>query len=151
MFLKKKQTVEESEEQLKRQIRDYIREYPQLYYELKKGIKKHGAWYLGAGYVIDGYRKLKDPVEWAKKEERRNQIYAAAAQRKAQEEAQKLRESIWEERRASEPNAVQCPYCKSYDTHKIGVGERAVSVAAVGIASNKLCKQWHCNKCKSNF
>lgn len=49
------------------------------------------------------------------------------------------------------PTRIECPYCRSYDVKKITVAGRAVSVGLFGIASGKIGKQWHCNKCKSDF
>lgn len=48
-------------------------------------------------------------------------------------------------------NAVTCPYCKSTNTKKITVAGRAVSIGFFGLASSKVGKQWHCDKCKSDF
>lgn len=48
-------------------------------------------------------------------------------------------------------NRVKCPYCQSEDVKKISVAGRAVSVGLFGLASQKIGKQWHCNKCKSDF
>ena len=47
--------------------------------------------------------------------------------------------------------SVKCPYCRSGDVKKITIAGRAVSVGVFGIASGKIGKQWHCNKCKSDF
>ena len=46
---------------------------------------------------------------------------------------------------------VECPYCKSTDTKKIGVVGRSMSFGLFGFGSSKVGKQWHCNKCKSDF
>ncbi len=46
---------------------------------------------------------------------------------------------------------VRCPYCQSTDTAKISVVNRVVSTGLFGFGSDKVGKQWHCNKCKSNF
>lgn len=46
---------------------------------------------------------------------------------------------------------VQCPYCKSTRVEKIGSVSRAVSIFALGFASGKIGKQWHCKDCKSDF
>lgn len=46
---------------------------------------------------------------------------------------------------------VKCPYCNSYNTSKIGVISRGVSIGLVGMASSKIGKQWHCNNCNSDF
>lgn len=46
---------------------------------------------------------------------------------------------------------IECPYCKSTDTQKISGMSRAGSIVVWGIFSKKLGKQWHCNKCGSDF
>lgn len=46
---------------------------------------------------------------------------------------------------------VECPYCHSKNTRKISTTSKVTSVAMLGIASNKIGKQWHCNNCKSDF
>lgn len=47
--------------------------------------------------------------------------------------------------------SITCPYCHSTNVSKIGTVDRGLSVGMTGLASGKLGKQWHCNKCKSNF
>lgn len=46
---------------------------------------------------------------------------------------------------------VECPYCKSTDTKKVGIISRSFSIGLFGLGSSKLGKQWHCNKCNSDF
>lgn len=46
---------------------------------------------------------------------------------------------------------VTCPYCHSIDTKKISGLSKAGSVVLFGIFSQKVKKQWHCNKCGSDF
>lgn len=46
---------------------------------------------------------------------------------------------------------ISCPYCKSHNVQKISVVGRAVSASAMGLASSKIGKQWHCNNCRSDF
>ena len=53
--------------------------------------------------------------------------------------------------KSNDKPSIECPYCHSTDVSKIGTVNRAVSVGMVGVASSKIGKQWHCNKCKSNF
>lgn len=48
-------------------------------------------------------------------------------------------------------SVVHCPYCQSTNTQRIGVVGRSVSAATFGLASSKIGKQWHCNKCGSDF
>lgn len=45
----------------------------------------------------------------------------------------------------------QCPMCGSLQTRRITTGNRAVSVAAVGLASDKIGKQYECLKCKHKW
>ena len=51
----------------------------------------------------------------------------------------------------AKPATVTCPYCGSSDTKKITAVGRMASFSVFGIFSGKLGKQWHCNKCKSDF
>lgn len=46
---------------------------------------------------------------------------------------------------------VAIPYCSSTDTSKISAMSRVVSTGLFGLGSNKVGKQYHCNKCKSDF
>ena len=47
--------------------------------------------------------------------------------------------------------SVECPYCHKTDVRKISTADRMVSTGLLGMASKKLGKQWHCNKCGSDF
>lgn len=144
MFNKKEQKIS-ADEAVKRTARKYIREYPELYYKLKQHMKeRNNDWLSAIGAMYSDYYKLKDPVKYMADQERRRQIEARAA-------AQKTRQELDEYNAKSRPNAVQCPYCKSWQTERISTASRVVSVAAVGLASNKVGKQWHCLKCGSNF
>lgn len=143
MFNKKEQKIS-ADEAIKRTARKYIREYPELYYKLKEHMKEKNNWVSAIGAMYNDYYKLKDPVKYMADEERRRQIEARAA-------AQKTRQELDEYNAKSRPNAVQCPYCKSWQTEKIGTGERVVSIAVAGPASGKIGKQFHCNKCGANF
>ena len=50
------------------------------------------------------------------------------------------------------PPTITCPYCKSIDCKKISGLSKAGSVALWCIfALGKTTKQWHCNRCKSDF
>lgn len=46
---------------------------------------------------------------------------------------------------------IHCPYCNSSNVTKIGTVNRTISVGMFGLASKKIGKQWHCDKCKSDF
>lgn len=47
---------------------------------------------------------------------------------------------------------VECPYCHSTDTKKISSVSKVVNTALFGIFStSRNSKQWHCNKCGSDW
>ena len=54
---------------------------------------------------------------------------------------------------APEPSqpTVQCPYCKSTNTHKITVTAKVVNTALFGLFGTKRNKQWHCDRCGSEW
>lgn len=148
-MFKKKMTLEEAGKEARKGMRKYVRtwikEYPILYYTLKEHMReKKGDFTSAYGALYEDYKLLKDPVKYAADKERKRQIEARAA-------AQKTRQELDEYNAKSRPNAVQCPYCKSWQTEKIGTGERVVSIAVAGPASGKIGKQFHCNKCGANF
>lgn len=45
-------------------------------------------------------------------------------------------------------NAPKCPICGSTNIERISTTSRAISVAAVGLASGKIGKQYKCKNCK---
>lgn len=144
-MFKKEITAEEAQKHMEKDVRTWIKEFPILYYTFKEHMRENNNCFLFAyGDLYEDYKLLKDPVKYMADEERRRQIEARAA-------AQKTRQELDEYNAKSRPNAVQCPYCKSWQTERISTASRVVSVAAVGLASNKVGKQWHCTKCGSNF
>lgn len=46
---------------------------------------------------------------------------------------------------------IICPYCNSTNIKKLSFTKKAISIGGLGILSNKIGKQWHCNNCKSDF
>lgn len=46
---------------------------------------------------------------------------------------------------------VNCPYCNSSNTVKLGALDRGVSFAFLGFGSSRIGKQWHCRNCSSDF
>lgn len=53
---------------------------------------------------------------------------------------------------ASSPLNIKCPYCGSTNTKKISKTSKVGRIAVFGVfAIDKVSKQWHCNKCKSDF
>lgn len=144
-MFKKEITAEEAQKHMEKDVRTWIKEFPILYYTFKEHMRENNNCFLFAyGDLYEDYKLLKDPVKYMADQERRRQIEARAA-------AQKTRQELDEYNAKSRHNAVQCPYCKSWQTEKIGTGERVVSIAVVGPASGKIGKQWHCLKCGSNF
>lgn len=147
---RKQKSIEEIDMEYKHKLRKIFREYPVLYYKYKEYLKNN-TWDMAAYLLFDKYEEMKDPVAWMKRQEEyaehekhSKQIQAAHAARETQAE---LRE--WQLSRRD--GAVQCPYCKSWDTEAISTASRVASVALVGIASNKIGKNYHCNKCGANF
>lgn len=52
----------------------------------------------------------------------------------------------------STKTTVECPYCHSTNTKKITNISKAVHTALFGVFSvSRNSKQWHCNKCGSDF
>ena len=147
----KKQSIEEIHNDRKKMLRKAFREYPILYYKYKEYLKNSRDWFAASSKLLNKYEEMKDPVAWMKRQEEyaehekhSKQLQAAHAARETQAE---LRE--WQLSRRD--NAVQCPYCKSWDTDPISTASRVASVALVGIASGKIGKNYHCNKCGANF
>ena len=54
-------------------------------------------------------------------------------------------------KRPKDEPVVKCPYCHSINVVKFSTASGVFSTSAVGIASNKMGKQWKCNSCKSYF
>ena len=48
-------------------------------------------------------------------------------------------------------HGVECPYCQSANVKKISTTSRVISVSALGAASEKIGKQWHCINCNTYF
>lgn len=46
---------------------------------------------------------------------------------------------------------VKCPYCGSLRTTKISTSSRVASSLTLGLASNKIGKNYQCNDCKATF
>ena len=45
----------------------------------------------------------------------------------------------------------ECPMCKSHNTRRISTTNRAASIALVGLASDKIGKQYECFNCKHKW
>lgn len=46
---------------------------------------------------------------------------------------------------------IECPYCHATNVRKVSLAGRAVSAGIFGLGSKKIGKQWHCNRCGSDF
>lgn len=46
---------------------------------------------------------------------------------------------------------VECPYCHATNIRKISTTSRVASTLMFGLGSKKIGKQWHCDKCGSDF
>ena len=78
-----------------------------------------------------------DPIEYQLK------ISQFKANLKQQESSKKVEE---------DNNTPHCPYCNSTNIKKITTGSKVAHTALFGIFSmSRNSKQWHCNKCKSDF
>lgn len=46
---------------------------------------------------------------------------------------------------------ISCPYCHATNVRKVTATSKAVNTALFGIFGTKRHKQWHCDKCGSDF
>ena len=46
---------------------------------------------------------------------------------------------------------IYCPSCNSMNTSKISTTSKVLNTAIFGIFGTKRHKQWHCNRCNSDF
>lgn len=86
------------------------------------------------------YIKTIDPVHVTKLNERLN----AESRKRIEAEKQAQKQAVSNVR-------ITCPYCKSQDCKKLTSVSRGVSFGLFGFGSSKIGKQWHCNRCKSDF
>ena len=64
----------------------------------------------------------------------------------------KEQQSIREQESSNDQLIVECPYCHSIDTKKITTTSKVVHTALIGIFSiSRNSKNFHCNKCNSDF
>lgn len=54
-------------------------------------------------------------------------------------------------RASGNPYGVECPYCHALNVRKISFLGRSLSSGILGLGSGKIGKQWHCNRCGSDF
>ena len=135
--------MKKKERTFEQQVKDILLSHPEWRKEFKEDLRKGGYPYA-VGPLFDKYTRFQNPAKYDKICKQNEEAEAAARARETQAE-------LCEWQLSRRDNAIQCPYCKSWDTDKITVGSRVVSVALVGVASSKIGKEWHCNKCGSNF
>ena len=134
--MKKKKTFEQ-------QVRDILLSHPEWRKEFKEDLRKGGYPYAICP-LFDKYVRFQNPEKYDRIKKQNEEALAAHAARETQNELNE-----WQLSRRD--GAVQCPYCKSWDTDPISTASRVASVALVGVASGKIGKQFHCNKCGANF
>lgn len=78
--------------------------------------------------------------------DRAHEEYVARMNAMSYEERKALDKEISDFRKYNDPN-LTCPMCGSHVVKKLTVADRAVSVAAWGLASGKIGKQYECKKC----
>ena len=156
-WLKKKkpkteEEVKQEEENNIIEAKEAILKYPELQDVWDKAKSFGGDDYLCSLKTLSALYRLeeraKDPEAYDRAQREREEAQRNARLHREMQEMQARQRELDLSKR---PGAVQCPYCKSYDTTKITAGSRVASAVMWGVASNKLGKQWHCNKCKSNF
>ena len=93
--------------------------------------------------------------EWIKDDEANKKIneMAMSSPNYNEELAQKRENAMYlfGGSKTSATSSVQCPYCKSTNVSRLSTVGKVFSVGLLGLASNKVGKQWHCNSCNSNF
>lgn len=63
-----------------------------------------------------------------------------------------FRQQLEGQKQAKQDNQLCCPYCHSTDVKKITMTSKVTHGAVFGLfGARKILKQWHCNKCKSDF
>lgn len=59
--------------------------------------------------------------------------------------------AVLEGRDKGNPFGIECPYCHATNVRKVSLAGRAVSAGIFGLGSKKIGRQWHCNRCGSDF
>lgn len=100
---------------------------------------KLGFWFFGVFWLIVSFSMYNDNVKDYERAQRDFEKYQREelSKKKMQKEMERYRQA----------NAPKCPHCGSTNIGKISTTSRAVSVAAVGLASGKIGKQYKCSSC----
>lgn len=97
---------------------------------------------------IDEYIKSSPEFDQYLFEHRDEDLFKRRMENKAKLEHGK---AVLEGRDKGNKFGIECPYCHSKDTKKISTTSKVVNTAVWGILGTKRHKQWHCNKCNSDF
>ena len=89
---------------------------------------------------------IKEHWEFKARCDRADEEYEARINAMSYEERKALDKEISDFRKYYNDN-LTCPMCGSHVVKKLTVADRAVSVAAWGLASGKIGKQYECKKC----
>lgn len=54
---------------------------------------------------------------------------------------------VYQQKQAKQDTKPHCPHCNSTNISKIGAGERAASIAVLGVFSKKINKSFKCKDC----
>ncbi len=99
-----------------------------------------GFWFFMIFWLIVAFSSYNDNV---KDYERAQQDFKKF--QKEELNKKKMQKEMEEYRQRTAP---KCPMCGSINIEKISTTSRAVSIATVGLASNKIGKQYKCKNCK---
>lgn len=104
-------------------------------------------------FIFTGWDKLKIEREIFDKysEDKEKYQREIILQQDRDEAEQQMVSAYWKNAKNGNGHGVKCPYCQSTNVKKITTTSRAISVGAVGVASGKIGKQWHCNNCRTDF
>ena len=91
-------------------------------------------------------KEIKEHLEIQEGIKRDHEEYVARMNAMSYEERKALDKEISDFRKYNDHN-LTCPMCGSHVVKKLTVADRAVSVAAWGLASGKIGKQYECKKC----
>ena len=91
-------------------------------------------------------KEIKEHWESETRCDRAHEEYVARMNAMPYEERKALDKEISGFHKYNDPN-LTCPMCGSHVVKKLTVADRAVSVAAWGLASGKIGKQYECKKC----
>lgn len=75
------------------------------------------------------------------------ELYNMSEQEQIEDGRKRIQNVVKQEFEVRNENIPKCPTCSSTNVQKIGTGERAVSVAMLGMFSKKINKSFKCKNC----